>query len=788
MADYTAIAGGDFNTDGGTVWDIAGHPDGADDTATIPNGMAITAAAAVVCGAITLTGTGSLVAEGAANTITSVTNNGTGALTLGATTFAGVLNNASTGTLTINGNLTGVTMYTMGNCNQNANVACTGFANAASRTWTMANGTEITGMTATCTAAGTWSVGAGCAITPTLNGSVSISGASTSIFVISGTSGAHTTITNANASGTLQFQDFAFLNWSWVDLDKGWSAIRLAAGYTRLVDCDIQGKSGRVINAASAINARVVAERCFFSNGNNATDGLYLWVAIADLRDCTFGANRAGTPGTFSASDINLNSPGVVCVGSSVRCLSTTQIATSNGAGFAHFDHWGYAGSTGTPGVYYSRDCTLGSIIRSVDSPYGAETYHTRAIPGSTVEASKVLPAEIFIPVTTSDVVTVAGKVRRTTLTSTTCATVRTDPEQAFSATASTTPTLTDAGGENWYDYSVNSGAVTGTGNMRIVLECTSYTAAGYLDWSGITITVTHADASTTIYRVSHQYGANGMPIIDPPDYPTVAEVEDGVTFDYSKTGTYDPITGNYTDPGKANVTVGNDYTFAGVAQVAEFDEAARNTDPGAANVVKDVAYTILNVAKTGTFDEAARNTDPGVANVKDGTTYQIQNASLEGTYDPMAAAVFPAEATVSTTVTAYGPTGAEYAGALNLALYTLISGVVSADYVVVGNNNYSGGSAGTYPTTATSQAAQLAIDVAVVNAEKDAILSTAEILGVTGTFDLDAYEAGRNEDPGIANVKNATTYQIRGVSLEGTAALAQAFTLSSSTTVITKR
>jgi hypothetical protein len=141
-----------------------------------------------------------------------------------------------------------------------------------------------------------------------------------------------------------------------------------------------------------------------------------------------------------------------------------------------------------------------------------------------------------YVPVTTSDVVAVAGKVRRTTLTATDCATVRTDPEQAFSTTASTTPTLTDAG--TWYDYSVNSGAVTGTGNMRIVLECTSYTASGYLDWSGITITVTHADASTTIYRVSHQYGANGMPIIDPPDYPAVAEVESGVTFDYSKTGT----------------------------------------------------------------------------------------------------------------------------------------------------------------------------------------------------------------------------------------------------------
>lgn len=39
--------------------------------------------------------------------------------------------------------------------------------------------------------------------------------------------------------------------------------------------------------------------------------------------------------------------------------------------------------------------------------------------------------------------------------------------------------------------------------------------------------------------------------------------------------GTYDPITGNYTDPGKAWVVAGHDYTFAGVSQTAEYPTTA---------------------------------------------------------------------------------------------------------------------------------------------------------------------------------------------------------------------
>jgi hypothetical protein len=90
---------------------------------------------------------------------------------------------------------------------------------------------------------------------------------------------------------------------------------------------------------------------------------------------------------------------------------------------------------------------------------------------------------------------------------------------------------------------------------------------------------------------------------------PAAADVKDGVPNGVAPgAGSYDPVTGNYTDPGKANVTVGNDYEFAGDTQVAEFDEAARNTDPGEANVRDLTPYKIQDVPLVGSmFDSGGR-------------------------------------------------------------------------------------------------------------------------------------------------------------------------------------
>jgi hypothetical protein len=114
----------------------------------------------------------------------------------------------------------------------------------------------------------------------------------------------------------------------------------------------------------------------------------------------------------------------------------------------------------------------------------------------------------------------------------------------------------------------------------------------------------------------------------------------------------------------------------------------------------------------SGIFDSGAAyhaTTGLAVSEVKDGTTWDDADESHEGTYDPMAAAVFPLAANVEVAETAYGPTGAEYAGALDLAA-----------------------------AEAAAAAGQKVTDAAFLETNKDEIITTdTDILaqfGVTGT------------------------------------------------------
>lgn len=106
---------------------------------------------------------------------------------------------------------------------------------------------------------------------------------------------------------------------------------------------------------------------------------------------------------------------------------------------------------------------------------------------------------------------------------------------------------------------------------------------------------------------------------------------------------------------------------------------------------------------------------------------------------------VWPAAANVSDVETAWGPTGAEYAGTLDLSLYVLIASVVDAGWVVVGHDNYTGGSAGTYPTTAATNAAHLAADVATLNDHLDEMIpaNTAIKAHYVGVLDGTATSGG---------------------------------------------
>lgn len=124
------------------------------------------------------------------------------------------------------------------------------------------------------------------------------------------------------------------------------------------------------------------------------------------------------------------------------------------------------------------------------------------------------------------------------------------------------------------------------------------------------------------------------------------ADVKSGVDIGDGTQGIYDPVTGQFSDPGKANVLLGHDYLFSGVNQIAELDynEASRNTDPGIANVWYGITYKIANVDKTGT-KRASSITNLTANNIKKNVV--IDN--IIGTYDPSTGQTTPAPATTRT-------------------------------------------------------------------------------------------------------------------------------------------
>ena len=131
------------------------------------------------------------------------------------------------------------------------------------------------------------------------------------------------------------------------------------------------------------------------------------------------------------------------------------------------------------------------------------------------------------------------------------------------------------------------------------------------------------------------------------------------------------------------------------------------------------------------------------------------------GTYDTqvvVTGAVFPAEANVEIAETAYGPTGAEYAGKLDLAAEEAAAAAaqlvtdkaaVDAEKANIKTGTTILTKAGSYPTTETSKAAQLADDKNIVLAAAADIRDGATILDQEGTLDL----------PAVADVRDTVEF-----------------------------
>ena len=80
-------------------------------------------------------------------------------------------------------------------------------------------------------------------------------------------------------------------------------------------------------------------------------------------------------------------------------------------------------------------------------------------------------------------------------------------------------------------------------------------------------------------------------------------------------TGTYNPVTGNYTDPGVAQVQNNTSYYFAGVQKTGTYDPIAGNyTDPGVGHVQSGTTYKFAGTTQTGTMALAAQSSVDAIA------------------------------------------------------------------------------------------------------------------------------------------------------------------------------
>ena len=234
--------------------------------------------------------------------------------------------------------------------------------------------------------------------------------------------------------------------------------------------------------------------------------------------------------------------------------------------------------------------------------------------------------------------------------------------------------------------------------------------------------------------------------------FPTASQVASGVDRGDGTAGTmsFGIPTGSIVDPayvvvGHNNYTGGSAGTYPTSATTAASQLATDEAAVTAAAAGITTATTILGV--TGTLDMSTyvlKSNVVSAAYVVTGNNNYVGGSA--GSYPTSAttaasqlatdeAAVTAAAAGITTATTILGVTGT-----LDMSTYVLKSNVVSAAYVVTGNNNYVGGSAGSYPTSATTAASQLATDAAAVTAAKASIVNTVTLLGVTGTLDLTVY------------------------------------------------
>jgi len=227
--------------------------------------------------------------------------------------------------------------------------------------------------------------------------------------------------------------------------------------------------------------------------------------------------------------------------------------------------------------------------------------------------------------------------------------------------------------------------------------------AADNTDWQTVTASYTPTADGPLVVRV---YGSNATGTtywwqqtrIKASAFTNVvpASIKDGTVID-DVTGDYDPITGNYTDPGKANVVVGNDYTFAGASQVAAYPTTATSYNAGAADRLATDQGIVL-AAAASIKDDATILGQAG--------TYDFTTAIATGYSNGAAAQLATDEAAVTAKVSYLDSTQTilGIAGTLDMSAYTLTASIDYPAAASVLSTDTVGGVAGTYHEATTAE------------------------------------------------------------------------------------
>lgn len=546
MAAYVSAQPGDPNDN--ATWGGAGHPTSGSDTASVSHVLAASTMP-FVCGAMNFSGAGAMDTGAQPYTVTSITQlaGGTGKLTIGpgGIVMGGAINWNQGGDAEVRGPIAGLQTSVLGKAASTS--AVTIAEDVAVNMSSTSQNLSLFGIVTLCPG-----VNIGGIIAPRYfyasdgAGTYRFNGTALKPILIK-TDFSPGALMGGIGAGTLIADNTQFLGGVY------------SIGNKRMLfrDCVFRSRtSGNGFRDQDG-GGEPIFVRCLFSSESPGSGiGMFLYKdTTARLFDCAFGRQENGTSAPFQ-NDVYLSGTAVTgahVIGKGVHFASAVPLNFGSNAYAMRevmIDDYGFCTRTGgswpvmTPGIGFHRHDS-GSVQRSTANPPSGATFHARLTPAANLWPGRSRELVLSIPVASGDSVAVALKLARSAgLAAGNCARVTVDLENAFGLFATQTPAVDMA----YTDVNLTPvGVSTGSGMLRLLVECIEYIAGNCLDVGPVTVMVTHGDGTTSLYVADMSEWANGMPVAegapvvpDAPAAPSLMVTDDGTGASVTSTVTGD--------------------------------------------------------------------------------------------------------------------------------------------------------------------------------------------------------------------------------------------------------